>query len=76
MYIFIHSAVLLSASWRICLELNPKAQLLKKVLSLFEFIVLGVSSERDTPVSIPNTEVKPLSSDGSRKVRVGRCQGQ
>ncbi len=30
-------------------------------------------SERATPVPIPNTEVKPLSADDSRKAKVGRC---
>ena len=37
----------------------------------------GVSSEGAPPVPIPNTEVKPLSADGSaalRRVRVGRRQ--
>src|SRR4030042_1699651 len=37
----------------------------------FKFIVVGVTGERDTPDPIPNSEVKPLSADGSRKVRVG-----
>ena len=26
-----------------------------------------------TPVPIPNTEVKPISADDSRKAKVGRC---
>ena len=31
-------------------------------------------SERAIPVPIPNTEVKPLSADDSRKAKVGRRQ--
>ena len=30
-------------------------------------------SEEATPVPIPNTEVKLLSADDSRKAKVGRC---
>jgi len=30
-------------------------------------------SDRVTPVPIPNTAVKPVSADDSRKAKVGRC---
>ena len=31
----------------------------------------GVSSEGDIPVTIPNTEVKPFSADGTVRLRTG-----
>ena len=47
----------------------------KKCLSLY-FIagntVFGGYSERVTPVPIPNTEVKPLSADGTAFFKCGR----
>ena len=33
--------------------------------SIFQFSHPGASGEREIPVPIPNTEVKPLSADGS-----------
>ena len=38
--------------------------------------IAGDLSRRDTPVSIPNTVVKPLCADGTALDcgRVGRCQ--
>lgn len=39
----------------------------------------GDDGKKDTPVSIPNTEVKLLSADGSwtfGPVRVGRCHAE
>lgn len=36
--------------------------------------VSGAFSDRDTPVPIPNTAVKPICADGSRKARVGQCR--
>lgn len=35
---------------------------------------LGGFCDGGTPVPFPNTEVKPVSADGSRKARVGRRQ--
>ena len=35
---------------------------------------LGGFCDGGTPVPFPNTEVKPISADGSRKARVGRRQ--
>ena len=35
---------------------------------------LGGLCDGGTPVPIPNTAVKPISADGSRKARVGRRQ--
>ena len=34
----------------------------------------GGSSDTETPVPIPNTAVKRVSADDSRKVKVGHCQ--
>ncbi len=36
--------------------------------------VSGAFSDRVTPVPIPNTAVKPVRADGSRKARVGQCR--
>ena len=41
---------------------------------LFEFKILGIFSDRDTPDSISNSAVKPISADDSRKAKVSRCR--
>ena len=41
-----------------------------------DFRLLGAFSGGVTPVLIPNTEVKPRSTDGTRKGRVGRRQNK
>jgi hypothetical protein len=41
---------------------------LSDLLIYTEFTIFGGLSERVTPVPIPNTEVKPLSADGTARV--------
>ena len=43
---------------------------LQTISIINEFLFLGLVSERDPPVPIPNTEVKPFSADGTARVAV------
>lgn len=44
------------------------------IIKYFIIIVVGGDNTKETPDTIPNSEVKLRDAEGSRKARIGNCR--